>query len=187
LEEKEKRMKFKSFLLSTALAAGASASPVLFPDGVDLSPSDPGLAREIVAIPDSTWEGWWNDNVRPPDFDFNDWGMQLGFGRASGGVVSAIAQFLGSTSALYNRVYLADGMREVPRVGSLTFSVGDGQAVPFVMISGQNVLFHSGKLEYGFAHFWSDETSGVPEPSYFLAAFVGLSVGFLIRYLGKRP
>jgi hypothetical protein len=159
------------------------AAPVLMPDGVNLDPNDPGINATVYAIPNSQWLVGWNDNPYRRDFDFNDFMFLVEFANGHG-----TATFTGATSALYNRAYLTNGMREIPRDEPLQFIADENGEVQFTLITGSGFRFDSVDHD---SHMWafmtnSNDVVSTPEASGFAMAVSALFVLGLIRWASGR-
>jgi len=161
------------------------ADPVLFPDGVALNPSDPGLGRLIIATPGSTWEAWFNDNENGGDFDFNDLVLQIYFG------TSGDATVIGFNSQDNN----------VATVGGITLSQFDVGPKIFsytqnveLIISAMDTTLGKGPYYSGPAsrnsdntiHWWTQQIGGPPEEIPEPATFLTLGSALLVVGLALR-
>jgi len=161
------------------------ADPVLFPDGVALNPSDPGLGRLIMAYPGSTWEAWFNDNQNGGDFDFNDLVLEIYFGASGDATVIGF-------NAQHTNVATVGGVTLSPSdVGPKIFSYTPNVEL---VISATNTTLGIGPYYSGPAsrnsdntiHWWTVQTGGppqeIPEPATFLTLGSALlAVGFALR------
>jgi hypothetical protein len=98
------------------------------------------------------------------------------------------ATFTGATSALYNRAYLTNGMREIPRDEPLQFIADENGEVQFTLITGSGFRFDSVDHD---SHMWafmtnSNDVVSTPEASGFAMAVSALFVLGLIRWATGR-
>jgi hypothetical protein len=165
-----------ALLIMALLLPLASAAPVLLPDGVPLSVSDPGLGLQVFAFPGSQWEVWFNDNWgndRPGhngDFDFNDAVAGVTFGPLG------VGTFIGSSASDFN-VLKIDGIAlSKNNPGPKTFHYVPGSEIIVAMVdvtTGRH--YFSGPASRnpdGVVHAWTEQT-GVPEPGTLYAILMG--------------
>jgi hypothetical protein len=156
-------------ILLLLLTVAAYSAPVLLPDGVDLSTTDPGINATVYAIPGSVWLVGWNDNPAPPDYDFNDFMYTLSFVPGHG-----IAAFYGATSAVYNRAYVSSDMLEITRTSPLSFDTTDNAPVDFTLMTG---TYRYDSANHG-GYMWAQQIgeSSTPEPSTALMVLCSLGL-----------
>jgi hypothetical protein len=165
------RSTIAALLFTMLLATIMPAAPILSPDGVPLSPSDPGLGANVLALPGSTWEVWFNDNrynTAPGvngDFDFNDLVVRMSFTSTithlpfGDRLQDATIWYVGSSAGLYNQLlvgsefghateYLNPGNPVIYIAMHNTthnpYGFRIGQAVQLTMVSGDGYHYYSG-------------------------------------------
>lgn len=89
-------------LSSFASASPLTCPPVLSPDGQTVDPACPGLGAQIFAVPNSTWNIAWNDNLNVGDYDFNDLWATVQF---SANAKHATVTWAGSAASLDDVLY----------------------------------------------------------------------------------
>jgi hypothetical protein len=124
----------KLILITLVLVASLTASPVLNPDSVTIPDNHPGLGVEVMAIPNTSWTVWFNDNRDRGDYDFNDLVIGVSFGSIIGnsGNVGAETIIMASVSAHGNLGYVEDSFLPIPFFGE-TFKATAGSIVTFRM------------------------------------------------------
>ena len=167
----------KLLLLTALLPLLVSATPILVPDGVPLDPTDPGLGRQVFAVPGSQWEVWFNDNWgndypgHNGDFDFNDAVAGITFGPLG------VGEFIGSSASDFN-ILKIDGIalsRTSP--GPKTFHYAPGSEIIVAMVDATTGRYYfsgpASRNQDGVVHAWTQQV-GVPEPA--VLGMIGLAL-----------
>lgn len=176
------KMTMAALVLLVGMAWTLQATPVMNPDGIALSVTDPGIGRPIMAIPGSTWDVWANDNwgnaapgVRG-DFDFND-----GHGRV---------MFLTMGEATWMGTNSADVSEWI--VGGLHLGAGSPGPVTFAYTPNVELVvqFHDTTTDRTYLsgpasvnpdlapHVWTEQqTADTPEPT--TLAYMAIGLGLL--------
>ena len=172
----------KTFALIIGMAWMLQATPIMNPDAIPLSPSDPGIGRLIMAVPGTTWDVWANDNwanTAPGvhgDFDFNDGHGWIEF------LATGQAQWLGSNARDVNEwiiggVHIGAGN---PGPFTFTYTPNTELVIQFVDTSTGKVYLSGpgARNPDGAPHVWTEKITEMPEPATWGLAAVG--VGFLV-------
>lgn len=185
----------RTLALIIGVAWMLQATPIMNPDGIGLSPADPGIGRLIMAIPGSTWDVWANDNwantapgVRG-DFDFNDARGSIEF------LSTGEARWLGSSARDVNEWIIGGVHVSATSPGPFTFiyTPNTELVIQFHDIT-TGVTYLSGpgaRNPDGAPHVWTtmlEQIVETPEPATWGLVVVG--VGLLVlarRRLMSKP
>lgn len=175
------------FLSAIAAAGPITCPPVLSPDGQTVDPSCSGLGSQIFAIPNFTYNIFWNDNANAGDYDFNDLWATVQF---SANAKHATVTWAGSASNMDNALYFGpiELFSNSNHPAPVTITTLPGLEVVlglFVPDSPPQFYLDGPGIRNADRQIHAIVTQATPEPSGFALIFFG-GLGILATRLMRR-